>query len=223
MPISVAVVVPREGGGPSNHRHRCITTPAITGSPALRAVMTAGNHARTFDTPLPIDDALPRAHRRARAPTTAPCWWRRRAPARPRACRWCCSTSRGRGPRKSWCWSRAGWPPAPPPRAWRRRWASRSATPWACACASAPKISKRTRIEVVTEGVFTRLVLDDPSLDGVAAVLFDEFHERSLGRRSRAGAGARRAAGPARGLEAAGHVGDARRRARRGAAWAMRR
>ncbi len=42
------------------------------------------------------------------------------------------------------------------------------------------KISKCTRIEVVTEGVFTRLVLDDPSLDGVAAVLFDEFHERSL-------------------------------------------
>ena len=42
------------------------------------------------------------------------------------------------------------------------------------------KVSRRTRIEVITEGVFTRLVLDDPSLDGVAAVLFDEFHERSL-------------------------------------------
>src|SRR5579885_295080 len=42
------------------------------------------------------------------------------------------------------------------------------------------KVSRRTRIEVVTEGVFTRLVLDDPSLDGIAAVLFDEFHERSL-------------------------------------------
>src|SRR5512141_297194 len=42
------------------------------------------------------------------------------------------------------------------------------------------KVTKRTRIEVVTEGVFTRLVLDDPSLDGVAAVAFDEFHERSL-------------------------------------------
>ena len=42
------------------------------------------------------------------------------------------------------------------------------------------KVSKRTRIEVVTEGVFTRLILDDPSLAGVAAVLFDEFHERSL-------------------------------------------
>lgn len=42
------------------------------------------------------------------------------------------------------------------------------------------KISARTRIEVVTEGVFTRMILDDPELSGVAAVLFDEFHERSL-------------------------------------------
>jgi ATP-dependent helicase HrpB len=42
------------------------------------------------------------------------------------------------------------------------------------------KVSRKTRIEIVTEGIFTRLVLDDPMLDGVAAVLFDEFHERSL-------------------------------------------
>jgi ATP-dependent helicase HrpB len=42
------------------------------------------------------------------------------------------------------------------------------------------RVSARTRIEVVTEGVFTRLVLDDPSLDGVGLVIFDEFHERSL-------------------------------------------
>src|ERR687893_1812743 len=42
------------------------------------------------------------------------------------------------------------------------------------------KVSARTRIEVVTEGVFTRMILDDPGLDGVSAVLFDEFHERSL-------------------------------------------
>src|ERR1700731_3200529 len=42
------------------------------------------------------------------------------------------------------------------------------------------KVSARTRIEIVTEGVFSRLVLDDPMLEGVAAVLFDEFHERSL-------------------------------------------
>jgi ATP-dependent helicase HrpB len=41
-------------------------------------------------------------------------------------------------------------------------------------------VSKRTRIEVVTEGVFTRMILDDPTLEGVAVVLFDEFHERSV-------------------------------------------
>ena len=42
------------------------------------------------------------------------------------------------------------------------------------------KVSSRTRIEVVTEGVFARMILDDPALDSVAAVIFDEFHERSL-------------------------------------------
>ena len=42
------------------------------------------------------------------------------------------------------------------------------------------KISRATRIEVVTEGIFTRQILDDPELTGIAAVLFDEFHERSL-------------------------------------------
>jgi ATP-dependent helicase HrpB len=41
-------------------------------------------------------------------------------------------------------------------------------------------IGPTTRVEVVTEGVFARMILDDPSLDGIAAVLFDEFHERSL-------------------------------------------
>ncbi|CAK7258585.1 MULTISPECIES: ATP-dependent helicase HrpB [unclassified Shinella] len=42
------------------------------------------------------------------------------------------------------------------------------------------RVSARTRIEVVTEGVFARMILDDPELSGVTAVLFDEFHERSL-------------------------------------------
>ncbi len=46
------------------------------------------------------------------------------------------------------------------------------------------RLSTRTgpnvRVEVVTEGVFTRMILDDPELKGVGAVLFDEFHERSL-------------------------------------------
>ncbi|NOJ46586.1 ATP-dependent helicase HrpB [Bradyrhizobium archetypum] len=42
------------------------------------------------------------------------------------------------------------------------------------------KISRATRVEVVTEGIFSRQILDDPELSGVGAVLFDEFHERSL-------------------------------------------
>jgi ATP-dependent helicase HrpB len=42
------------------------------------------------------------------------------------------------------------------------------------------RTSKDSRIEVVTEGVFSRMILSDPSLEGVAGVLFDEFHERSL-------------------------------------------
>ena len=42
------------------------------------------------------------------------------------------------------------------------------------------RVSDRTRIEVVTEGVLTRMLLDDPALEGIAAVVFDEFHERSL-------------------------------------------
>ena len=42
------------------------------------------------------------------------------------------------------------------------------------------RVSRRTRIEVVTEGVFTRMLQSDPALEGVGGVLFDEFHERSL-------------------------------------------
>ena len=42
------------------------------------------------------------------------------------------------------------------------------------------KTGPKARVEVVTEGVFTRMILDDPELAGVSAVLFDEFHERSL-------------------------------------------
>ncbi|KFN50749.1 ATP-dependent helicase HrpB [Arenimonas composti] len=42
------------------------------------------------------------------------------------------------------------------------------------------KVSARTRVEVVTEGILSRMIQDDPLLDGVAAVIFDEFHERHL-------------------------------------------
>ena len=42
------------------------------------------------------------------------------------------------------------------------------------------KVSAATRIEVVTEGILTRMIQDDPELPGIAAILFDEFHERHL-------------------------------------------
>ena len=42
------------------------------------------------------------------------------------------------------------------------------------------KVSAKTRIEVLTEGILTRMLVDDPTLDGVSIVVFDEFHERSI-------------------------------------------
>ena len=42
------------------------------------------------------------------------------------------------------------------------------------------RTSAKTRIVIVTEGVFTRMIMDDPELDGISALVFDEFHERSL-------------------------------------------
>jgi len=42
------------------------------------------------------------------------------------------------------------------------------------------RISAHTRIEVITEGILTRMLVDDPSLEGVALLIFDEFHERSM-------------------------------------------
>jgi ATP-dependent helicase HrpB len=42
------------------------------------------------------------------------------------------------------------------------------------------RVSPGTRVEVVTEGILTRLIQDDPELSGIGAVIFDEFHERHL-------------------------------------------
>ncbi len=42
------------------------------------------------------------------------------------------------------------------------------------------RVGPKTRIEVITEGVFARMIIDDPALEGIGAVLFDEYHERSL-------------------------------------------
>jgi ATP-dependent helicase HrpB len=44
----------------------------------------------------------------------------------------------------------------------------------------ATAVGPGTRIEFITEGIFTRLILDDPGLSGIGAVIFDEFHERSI-------------------------------------------
>ncbi|TPE42160.1 ATP-dependent helicase HrpB [Pontibacter mangrovi] len=41
-------------------------------------------------------------------------------------------------------------------------------------------VSKNTRVEVVTEGILTRMLQEDPALEGVAAIIFDEYHERNL-------------------------------------------
>ena len=42
------------------------------------------------------------------------------------------------------------------------------------------KISNNTRIEVITEGILTRMIQTDPALSGIGCIIFDEFHERSL-------------------------------------------
>jgi ATP-dependent helicase HrpB len=42
------------------------------------------------------------------------------------------------------------------------------------------RVGPKTRIEVVTDGVFTRMIQDDPGLESIGAILFDEFHERRL-------------------------------------------
>ena len=171
-----------------------------------------------FDSPLPIDEALPALTAALRAANAAvlvappgagkttrvPLVLARRAVG-----------DRTEDPR-------AG---AAPDRGARRRrphggdaWARRSARRSACACASARRCRRRTRIEVVTEGVFTRLILDDPELEGRRGGAVRRI-PRALARcRSRPRAGARCAAGPARGPEDPGDVGDHRRRARGGAA-----
>ena len=163
--------------------------------------------------PLPIDDALPALRAALAAHARARCWSPRPAPARRRASRWRCSTSPGR--RASACSLLEP-----------RRLAARAAAARMAATLGEKVgetiglrvrlqslVSARTRIEVVTEGVFTRMILDDPALEGVAAVLFDEFHERSLDADLGLALALDAQAALARGPAPSRHVGDARRRA----------
>ena len=144
--------------------------------------------------------SLPGRHRRLRAcaPPTSPsprccpssaraspcirgsCSKRRPAPARPRRCRWRLLDA-------PWLAGRKIVMLEP------RRVAARAAAGFmAKQLGEAPgetvgyrirfesKVSARTRVEVVTEGILTRMLQDDPMLEGVGALLFDEFHERHL-------------------------------------------
>ena len=72
------------------------------------------------------------------------------------------------------------------------------------------RVSRDTRIEVLTEGVLTRMLQTDPALEGVAAVIFDEFHERSLQADLGLALCPRRTRQPRPGAAHAGHVRDPR-------------
>ncbi len=130
--------------------------------------------------PLPIDEVLGDVRRALAEARVLPSSSRRRGPARRRACRSPCSMSLG---------SRRGKILVLEPRRLAARAAAsrmahllgeRLGETIGLRARLASKVGPKSRIEVVTEGVFTRMILADPALDGVAAVLFDEFHERSL-------------------------------------------
>ena len=125
-----------------------------------------------------IADWLPRSRPRCRG-IRGWCWKRRPAPARPRKCRWRCWLPIG-------CRAQdrdAG--TAPSPRARRRRLHGEATRREAVGdtvgyrIASRTRVGANTRIEVVTRHPHP-LLQDDPLLEGVGALLFDEFHERHL-------------------------------------------
>ena len=135
---------------------------------------------RTFDSPLPIDAVLGELGGRALPIQTRLCWW-----APPGA---------GKTTRVPLALLDAPWlglkkiimlePRRIAARASAERMAKTLGEPVGQTVGYrvrfGSKVSRATRIEVVTEGIFSRQILDDPELSGVAAVLFDEFHERSL-------------------------------------------
>ena len=90
------------------------------------------------------------------------------------------STSHGSTGAGSWSSSRAGWPPGPPLTGWPPCSASGSVATVGYTTRDDRATGAETRIEVVTEGILTRRLQNDPELSGVGAVLFDEFHERNL-------------------------------------------
>ena len=144
---------PREAGYPVRARSlrgrvsvrrcaRAATHPAFSRERGDGAV-TTDRFCPAASTPLFRSTRCSTNSRARSSAATPPCWWRRRAPARPRGCRWRCSMRRGSETRRSSCWSRGGSRPAPAPSGWRRRWASGSARPSATASGSARKCRAR--------------------------------------------------------------------------------
>ena len=110
-----------------------------------------------------------------------PCFRRLPARARRRECRSPCSTSHGSGGRPHrHARAQAGSRPERRRGAWPRTWVRRPAACVGYRIRHETRVGPRTRIEVVTEGVLTRLLQADPALEASGLVIFDEFHERSI-------------------------------------------
>ncbi len=132
-----------------------------------------------FDSPLPIDAVLADLTTTLAGSSTAVLVAPPGAGKTTRVPLALLEAARGRMAKRSSCWSHAGS---------RRAAAERMAQTLGEKVGDTvgyrvrfgSEVSRKTRIEVVTEGIFSRQILDDPELNGVAAVLFDEFHERSL-------------------------------------------
>ena len=169
---------------------------------------------RAFAEPLPIDDVLPRARFRAQ---------RRDARGAGRAARRRQDDARSAGAARRSFRRRGKFVVLEPRRLAARAAAQRMA--WTLGEKVGETIglrvrlqslvSARTRIEVVTEGVFARMILDDPGARRNRRRAVRRIPRTLARRRSRPRAGARRAGGLARRPAAPRHVGDARRRARR--------
>ena len=185
---------------------------------ALAARIGPSRGMRAFDTPLPIDEVLADL---TATPARAAERGARRAARRRQDHPGAAGAARralGRRAASSSCSSRAGSPPAPRPTAWRGRSARSVGETVGLRVRLGSKISRRTRIEVVTEGVFARMILDDPGARRRRRRALRRV-PRALPRcRSRPRARARCARRPARGSAPPRHVGDPRRRARRAAA-----
>src|SRR5438067_3155742 len=173
------IVIPREGGVSSNPDLRNDRDLSLLDHPPSRVMTGPSYLPRSFDTPLPIDAVLDDLSRTLEAHNAAV------LVAPPGA---------GKTTRVPLALLDAPWAAGKkiivlePRRIAARASADRMAKTLGERAGETvgyrvrfgSKVSRATRIEVVTEGIFSRQILDDPELNGVAAVLFDEFHERSL-------------------------------------------